>query len=71
MEESIELIHFIEGIGVPGLMALIIFGGLKGWWVFGWIYVDMRNDRNEWRSRALQTVNVAEKLVEQNGHGKD
>lgn len=64
-----EALEIIDAVGVPGLLALVIYGGLKGWWVFGWIYLDLRKDRDEWRGRALASAEMTEKLVE-NGNGE-
>ena len=49
--------------GVTVLVLLIIFGGWKKWWVFGWQYKDMEAEKNEWKEAALRGTRVAERVV--------
>lgn len=38
---------------VTGLI-LVLAGGYFKWWVFGWAYDEVRQERDEWRRIALQ-----------------
>jgi hypothetical protein len=68
-----SLFDWIQSGGIIGLLAFIIIGGSRKWWVFGWQYKDLQ-DRCEkiessnamWMQLALRGVNVTEKLVETN-----
>lgn len=33
-----EVLDLIPGIGVTTLLFLVLYGGYKRWWVFGWQY---------------------------------
>ena len=60
--------QFVELIlGPGGLLVALIFaliGGFRGWWVFGRVFRDMQEERDEWRRLALQSTNLAEKSAE-------
>ena len=63
MNESavFEAVKALREIGVLGMLALILIGGFKQWWVFGWHFhqmceqydkelADLRAERDEWKS---------------------
>ena len=33
-----DLLKYISQAGVLGLLTVMLYGGYKKWWVFGWIY---------------------------------
>ena len=45
--------------------ALLIFivGGLKQWWVWGWLYRDKTRECDQWRTLALQGTSLANRAV--------
>lgn len=49
--------------GVTVLVLLIIYGGWKKWWVFGWAYRDKEKEAKEWKAIALRGTHVAERVV--------
>lgn len=62
--------HYLNTTGVIGLLILILLGGAKKWWVFGWQYKDLeeRLDKVEtsnamWMQLALRGVNVTEQVI--------
>lgn len=55
----------------PMLMAIIIWGAIKEWWVPGAVFRRVLAERDEWKTLALasrqlteRTVNVAETIVD-------
>jgi hypothetical protein len=65
-----QIFHYINTTGVIGILVLIILGGQRKWWVFGWQYKD-QNERLEkveqsnimWMQLALRGANVTEQIV--------
>lgn len=56
--------ELVKVFGVPVALALaILYGGAKGWWVFGWVFRAMEEDRDWWRDDARGVTNVLEKVV--------
>jgi hypothetical protein len=50
-------------LGVVGLLLLILYGGREQWWVFGWQYRQMREDRDFWQESALKGMDLADRAV--------
>jgi hypothetical protein len=42
---------------------LILYGGAKRIWVWGYQLKDMTQDRDEWKARALRSVGLVERTV--------
>jgi len=65
MDSSImEIVKVLREIGVLGLLALILVGGFKKWWVFGWHFdrvcqqyeselKDLRDERDQWKNLVI------------------
>ena len=66
MNESalLEAVKALREVGVLGMLALILIGGFKQWWVFGWHYnrvcdqyekelADLRSERDEWKGLVI------------------
>ena len=58
-----EAIKFIGDVGVLGLLILIIYGGIKQKWVYGWQYREIVADRDEWKQIALRGTALAEQAT--------
>lgn len=59
-----ELADLILGQAGTLVMALVIlFGGWKRWWVFGWQYREVSQEKNEWKEAALRGTKIAEQVV--------
>jgi hypothetical protein len=60
--------HFLNLLlgpaGVTVLTLLILFGGWKKWWVFGWYAKDKEAEAAEWKAIALRGTQVAERVVQ-------
>lgn len=66
-----DLLKYVSQAGVLGLLVIILFGGYKKWWVFGWIYRESEErtskaekERDDWRDLALHGTNLAEQTVD-------
>jgi hypothetical protein len=60
-----EILQLITGPGGALVMALVVlFGGWKCWWVFGWHYKQVVNEKNEWKEAALRGTYAAQRAVE-------
>lgn len=69
-----ELLSIIKDAGIVGLLMIILVGGAKSWWVFGWAYRLMTQDRDMWRTLALSGTDLAKRglrLAERNLGGSD
>jgi hypothetical protein len=65
-----ELIKAVSDLGVIGILVAVIFGGYRGWWVFGWQFKDLKQrekaatkERDDWRDLALRGTNIAQETV--------
>ena len=66
-----DVFRYVNTAGVVGLLALIVFGGYRKWWVFGWQYKESQErterieaERDGWRDIALHGTNLAEQTVD-------
>lgn len=57
------LTTFLRDAGVIGVLVIIIVGGIKKLWVWGWQYREMERDRDFWRDTALRALNISEAAV--------
>lgn len=61
MEHVIDL---LTGPGGALVFALVIlWAGAKKYWVFGWVYKGVEEEKNEWKNVALRGTKIAEKVV--------
>lgn len=61
--EASSIVDLISNAGLVGLLVLIIVGGAKRMWVFGWVYENALAEKDEWKELALSGTTVAEKAV--------
>lgn len=64
MGEAASIIDMVSKGGIATLLGLVIFGGVKRIWVFGWQYSELEKDRDRWQSLALDNLNLAKKAAE-------
>lgn len=62
---------YVSQAGVLGFLIVVLYGGYRKWWVFGWIYRDsevrtqkIEKERDDWRDIALHGTNLAEQTVD-------
>lgn len=59
-----EFISYLNSAGVVGVLAIIILGGWRGWYVWAREFNEMREDRDWWRSTALDGLGAAERSLD-------
>lgn len=66
-----DLLKYFSQAGVLGLLTIVIFGGYRQWWVFGWQYKEAaariekaEKERDDWRDLALHGTSLAEQTVD-------
>lgn len=70
-----EIIKYAKDVGVVGLLSIILFGGFKGWWIWGRWHKEITDDlraqlarmereRDEWKDYAMNATHVTEKAVD-------
>jgi len=73
--ELVDLAGKLSGAGLATVLILILIGGWKGLWVFGWVQMRERamleqqrdqlfKEREEWKTLALRATATADKAVE-------
>lgn len=61
MEQLITLLTGPGGLLVA--LLVIIFTGMKRYWVFGWYAREIKQDRDEWKDAAIKGTYVAERVT--------
>jgi hypothetical protein len=60
-----------KNVTVVSLLIFFIVGGVKKWWVFGWVYEASEAERRELKSIVYRTLDVAQeaaaKIPQQSG----
>lgn len=64
MTELKPIIDLITSGGIVAMLIILLFGGSRQWWVFGWQYDQMREDRDHWRELALHGSDLASRAVD-------
>ena len=61
-----DILDYADKLGTITLLIVILVGGFKRWWVFGWAYQSalaryekLEDERDAWRTTALNASNVA------------
>ncbi len=73
--ELVDLAGKLSGAGLATVLILILIGGWKGLWVFGWVQMRERTmleqqrdqlfkERDEWKTLALRATATADKAVD-------
>lgn len=69
--DSLTFLDYLSRAGVVVLLLVILYGGFRRWWVFGWVLkesedrcLEVAKDRNEWKEIALRGTGLAERLIE-------
>ena len=58
-----EILEYIRSAGITGILILIIVGGWRRWWVWGWHYQQIEKERDEWKSLAIGGTHLSERAV--------
>lgn len=54
--------NIIQTGGVVAILLVILIGGVKKWWVFGWQYRAIEKSNARWMELALRSTNLAENV---------
>jgi hypothetical protein len=69
--ELSSILELADKAGVILMFLLVILGGLKKWWVFGWVYREHERELyrqvEEWKALAMSGTELAAKAVTKNG----
>jgi hypothetical protein len=57
------ILRLIRDGGAVVTLIGILYGGYRGWWVWGYQYKEVKQDRDEWKSFALASGNLARRAV--------
>ena len=68
---AVEVFDLLNRGGVLALLALILLGGHRRWWVFGWAYRETLAREQEWKQLALTGTKIAERFTRQGERGVD
>lgn len=60
--DVVSLYNVIQTGGVVAVLLVIIVGGVKKWWVFGWQYRAIEDSNARWMELALKSTNLAESI---------
>lgn len=63
MPEAISILDLIAKGGIIGLLVVILVGGMRQWWVFGWQYRQVLGERDEFKKALVDSLEVARKVV--------
>lgn len=58
--DSVTFLDYVSKAGVVVILIVILYGGWRRWWVFGWQYRDCVDEKNEWKEAALKSTHIAE-----------
>jgi hypothetical protein len=58
------MVTLVQNGGLALAVVVLVFGGVKGWYVFGREYEQMKIDRDQWRGLALRGTSLAERALE-------
>ncbi len=61
--DAFKLYEWLSSAGFPALLALILYTSYKGVWVWGSAYRAMEREKNEWKSFALGSTQLAKQAV--------
>ena len=64
MNDPTSLVELLDKGGTLALLLIIIVGGYRKWWVFGWAYRDKFDEAARWQDIALRALNVGEAAVQ-------
>lgn len=60
---TVDPFQVVQTGGVVALLLLILIGGNRGWWVFGWQYQAMLKEAEEWKEIGLTLLRSNEQLA--------
>ena len=59
----VMLVEWMSGLGMTSFFVLILVGGYKQWWVWGWQLREMKAERDYWRAQSMGVTSIAERAA--------
>lgn len=59
-----QVLDFLNRGGMLALLIVILVGGHRKWWTFGWIYQEKAREAEEWKERAWRSANTTDKALD-------
>ena len=63
MTDFFDIAQKLSGVSTPVLLFLILYGGYKRVWVFGYQLEKAESDAQQWKEMALHATGIAETSV--------
>lgn len=63
LEEVKNWVPLLNSASVLVLLVLVLYGGLKKWWVYGWLYEQTRNDLREAKDLLYTSQGLADRAL--------
>lgn len=63
MADILTGVASLRDIGFLGGLVFILVGGYRKWWTWGWQLDEMRKDRDEWKTFAMNGTALAARAV--------
>lgn len=78
-DQTASLLDYLSRASIITFLIIVVYGGYKMWWVFGWYYKEalerctlvetrlakMEQEKNAWRETALKGANIATRAFEE------
>jgi len=58
------ILPLLNSAGTLGVLVLIVYGGSRGWWVYGRTYEEMKSQRDDYKLLATQGIASIQKVVD-------
>lgn len=66
--DSVTLLDYISKGSIIVFLVIVLYGGYKKWWVWGYQLTDSQRRENEWRKIALDSMHTAESATSVGEH---
>ena len=63
LEELAKWVPVLNSMGVLVILVLVLYGGLKKWWVYGWLYEQTRADLREAKELLYSSQGLADRAL--------
>ena len=64
MIDLTQWVALVQNGGLALAVVALIVGGIRGWYVFGREYDEMKRDRDDWKGMAMRGASLAERALE-------
>lgn len=61
--DLVQIVRVVSDLGIVGLLLVILVGGAKRWWVFGWQYDAKEREAEEWKELAIKGTEMSRNAV--------